>query len=159
MQVEIFGCDTDNEGMMTSRRFADYPRMGYQITALYMEDEDRVLSCGGYLCEGDIVSWENCKADVFCYTIGSSDPAFKRDGDLMRGRQNHKMFKVENVFDLLSTKKVPMIFGGIPTISEIYNPSTNTWSDYRVVPDRNWFGTDCVTYFDESIWRVRRDLS
>ena len=145
--------------MLVSKRFADYPRKGYQMTGTYMQDENRVISCGGYLCDGDVVSFETCRTEKLCFTTSPQNPSFTRDGDLVRGRQNHKMVNVENVYDLLSNDPVPMVFGGMHSMSEIYNPRSGSWSEYRLVPDRNWFGVDCVVHFDDSIWRVRRDIS
>ena len=77
-------------------------------------------------------------------------------GTLNRTRRSHLIVEVPNL-DSPDNAVAPFILGN-KAMTEILDVDTDTWEDYRELPDPSWSSTGCVVAYAGKIYRILNDV-
>ena len=142
--VEIFGCD-DHE---TSQSLDNYPYGIYLSSSVYYEG--KVLTCGGFTTGSSTSRITN-----LCHELSPEEGEWLRSpSDLNNAKQAGIMALVRDLDVLNSVETVPAILGS-NLITEIYQPLTRNWREYKPLVDEDWNSYGCLIQHGDKIYNIK----
>ncbi len=145
--VELFGCPGTED---TSLLMQDYPGAVYFTAGTHYPDGSapgRVVVCGGIFCN---LNTCNLGKDCFQWTPEDQWQAFDDDND--NEKFSHFMALVRDI-DSDSDELVPLVLG-LTQQTEIYDPESKQWKQYRELDGNYWVQTGCIVQYEENIYHV-----
>ncbi len=149
--VELFGC-TGTESIILE----EYPdQAGYLMGAIYMEEEGRVLSCGGYSCLGVSTDCE-AREDCHWWTPASPGGTWEAASSLALGKFNFLMASAPYINGSFDERTA--LAAGFGNTSEIYDRPADQWVPYLLMPENNWFALGCLTQHGNTIYSITETI-
>ena len=148
--VELYGCGEDKPGFINSIQLPPFPRNIYMTSGVYLEKEDKVLVCGGYVCTPRV-----CGVSFECWSWTVGDLNWVEEPRLVKPRWTHLMAMVP---DLNKTSPnldmVPMVLG-LSEETEIFDQDLDEWRTYLDIESRFWMSLGCLTQYGDHIYNMR----
>lgn len=150
--VELFGCPGYQNVALPVE---DYPTAIYLTAGQYMEDENKVLVCGGFTCEDQI----GCRIITDCYEWMPELHWQEATASLNERKWSHIMASAVNVDLVGDDEHYPLVLGGTDTVTEMYDPVNDEWYPYYDLPEGNWRSIDCLVQYGDDIYHINTAIT
>ncbi len=153
--VELFGCPGYEDVALP---IDDFPVAIYLSGGEYLEDEEKVLVCGGFTCDNR-PDQLNCRIVTDCYEWTNELHWQQASASLNERRWAHIMVSAVNIDLPGNDTRYPLVLGGSNAETEIYDPDNDVWNPYYDLPESGWRTLDCIVQYGDDIYHLRNTFT